>query len=357
MSWGSTGQWLLRGGGFLAMVVLAQLTAGWLGLEYWQPLINNQTLKIYTYQQDNLTSDIIFLGTSKTNRTVIPDVVEQELAGESLGPVSTFCLGQRGLGAQVQGIILRDVLESNDSPRLVVLGVTPASLNANHSGISDVLRFYASPADLARNIPRLRTPAHWQAAGRGLFRGMTSMWLRVWCGMRGDERGEQQASIRRLKGGRYRLLSPKRMQRLDQMPKNERQETLRRKSLQGRLLYMKDYHIGGAAVEGLEEIIFLTRRHGIGLALFNPPVTPEYRRAQYRPKEYAEYLGYIESITQREGIPFLDLDDGRLHLTIADFYDFGHLNAVGAQKASRRLARQLVGPALEELPVPGRKRP
>jgi len=346
--------WLLRFCGFLGLVLLTVSAAHWLGLGYWQPFINNQALKIYLYQRDRITPDILFLGTSKTNRAVIPTLVEAELGGAGKETVTAFCLGQRGISAHTQAIVLRDVLETNGSPRLVVLEVTPGALNANHSGFRDVLRFYASPGDLARAVPRLRTAAEWRAAGRGAFRGMTSLNLYAWCRLLRGGQERQLASMGRLKGGRYGAVPPGDMQRLSDMPAEEREALFRSMRDRGRRLFMRDYKIGGLAAKGLEEITCLASRRGIGLALFNPPVTPEYRRAIYRPDEYERYMVYLEQLVRREGIPFLDLDDGQLCLTAADFHDFGHLNVAGARKASRRLARDLVGPALSVSPVPGR---
>ncbi len=329
-------RWLLRCGGFLGLVLLAQFAARWLGLGYWQPFINNQALKIYVYQRDGLVPDVLFLGTSKVNRAVIPAVVQAE-------PATAFCLGQRGVSAETQAIVLRDVLESNRGPELVVLEVTPGMLNANHGGFPDVLRHYASTGDLVRALPRLRTAARWLAAGQGLFRGMTSLYLRSWCVLfRGGQEG-QLASIRRLRGAHYGPALPEELQSLEGMEAEERLDLLQGMRSRGRSMFMPQYEIGGAAAEGLEEIIRLTRNRGIDLALFNPPVTPVYRRALYRPEEYARFLEYVQRIALREGIPFLDLDDGRPGLTDADFYDYGHLNAAGAMKASRCLARELPG--------------
>lgn len=339
--------WLLRFCGFLGLVLLAVSAAHWLGLGYWQPFINNQALKIHLYQRDRIAPDILFLGTSKTNRAVIPTLVEAELAGAGMGTVTAFCLGQRGVSAHTQWIVLRDVLETNQSPRLVVLEVTPGMLNANHGGFRDVLRFYASPGDLVRAVPRLRTAAEWRAAGRGAFRGMTSLYLYAWCGLFRGGQERQLTTIRLLQGAHYGIEAPRAVERLSEMPAGERGALFRSMRDRGRRLFMRDYEIGGLPAAGLERIIRLCRREEIGLVLFNPPVTPEYRRALYRPEEHTGFLEYIERIARREGIPFLDLDDGRHHLTVADFHDFGHLNVAGARVLSQYMARDILAPALK----------
>lgn len=342
----SSTRWLLRCGGFLGLVLLANGAAQWLGLGYWQPFVNNQAQKIYVYQRDGLSPDVLFLGTSKVNRAVIQAVVGADQS-------NSFCLGQMGVSAQTQAIVLRDVLESNGCPRLVVLEVTPGMLNANHGGFTDVLRHYASPGDLVRAVPRLRSAAQWRAAGQGAFRGLTSLYLRSWCVLFRGGLQRQLDSIRRLRGGHYGPMVTRGLEGLDKMRPAEQRDLLRRMSDKGRRRFMHRFAIGGAAAEGLEEIIRLARNRGVGLALFNPPVTPEYRRALYQPGEYARFLEYVERIARREGIPFLDLDDGRLGLTSADFFDFGHLNAAGAEKASHCLVRDLLVPALAAPPVPG----
>lgn len=339
--------WLLRFGGFLGLVLVAHVAAQWMTLGYWQPLIHNQTMKIHLYQQDGLAPDLLFLGTSKTNRAVIPVMVERGLA-------TAFCLGQPGMSMQAQAMVLRDVLETNPDPRLVVLEVTPGALNANHGCFNDVLRFYASPGDLVRTHARLRSAARWRAAGQGLFRGMTSLYLRAWSRVLHGGQDRQLASIRRLKGGHFGPTLPKAIQRLSEMAVEDQQDLIRSMRVKGRRMYMRNFTIGGEPAEGLEEIIRLTRIRGIGLVLFNPPVTEDYRCALYRSDEYERYAGYVEKICRRERIPFIDLDDGRLDLTTADFRDFGHLNAAGAVKVSRLLTGEVLGPLLASPPVPGR---
>jgi hypothetical protein len=337
--------WLLRLGGFLGLILIAHVSAQWMKLGYWQPLIHNQTMKIHLYQRDGLAPDLLFLGTSKTNRAVIPVMVEQGLA-------TAFCLGQPGMSMQAQAMVLRDVLETNPGPRLVVLEVTPIALNANHGRFNDVLRFYASPGDLVRTLPRLRSAARWRAAGQGLFRGMTSLYLLAWRCVLGGGQDRQLASIRRLKGGHYGPTLPKTIQRLSEMAVEDQQDLIRTMRVEGRRMYMRNFTIGGEPAEGLENIIRLTRIRGLGLVLFNPPVTQDYRRALYRSGEYERYAGYVEEICLRERIPFINLDDGRLDLTSADFHDFGHLNAAGAVKVSRLLTCEVLPPLLESPPVP-----
>lgn len=346
----SQGRWLLRFAGFLAVLLLADAAARLGGIAYWQPLVNNQALKIHVLLRDEIDPDVLFLGTSKVNRAVIARVAAQELAAGGEGPVTVFGLGQRGMSLHAQRILLADLLAAGRRPRLVALEVSPITLNANHGGFTDVLRFYASPAELLRLAPQLRDAGHWRAAGRGLFRGLTCLYLRGWSVLLNDGQRPQLDGIRRSRGFRYRSAADPGARRLDDLSPEALQRLLAESRDRGRRRYMRDYRIGGEPARGLDAIMRMTREQEIPLVLFTVPVTGEYRRALYAPGDRERFLDYVREAAGRCEVPFLDLDDGRQGLTDRHFHDFGHLNPRGAERLTRRLAREL----LRSVPAPPR---
>jgi len=335
-------RWLLRFAGFLAVVLLADSAARLGGLAYWQPLVNNQALKVHVLLRDEIDPDVLVLGTSKVNRAVLARSLAAELAAGGTGPVTVFGLGQRGMSLHAQRILLADLLAAGRRPRMVLLEVSPITLNANHGGLTDVLRFYASPAELVRLAPRMRTAGHWRAAGRGLFRGLTCLYLRGWSVLFSDGQQGQLDRIRRCRGFRYLTADEPGARRLDEMPQPERQRLLAGTRDRGRRRYMRDYSIGGEPARGLDEVLRMTGELGIPLVLFTAPVAAEYRQALYGEGARERFLAHVNETAARSGVPFIDLDDGRLGLTGRDFHDFGHLNPRGAETLSRRLARELL---------------
>lgn len=352
----STRRWLLRIAGFLLVMVLFDAASNWLRISYWTPSANARALAIYVYQRQRVASDILFLGTSKINTAVIPAVIEGELS-KSLGrPVTAFCLGQPGTSAFTSWQVLRDVVTSNGSPAVVVLELSPASLNANHGHVPRDLRSYCSLLDLVEAAPWINSSERLVAASRGAFRGFTTSVLFATRGLYRDVVRAQVAALERKHGAQF---GPRRwpQRRLSDLTEEQHGQLLRDGVPWGRHEYMDRYEIGGAPEAAFRSICRLTRDRGIPLVVLDPPVAESYRLQIATPDEYRAFRSYLDDAAKYCAFERVELDPAFLGLTESDFLDLTHLNWDGAATLSRHLARTVLpgllaptapAPAIEE---------
>jgi hypothetical protein len=352
----STRTWLARIVGFLLVIVLSDAASSWLRISYWTPFANDRALAIYVYQRQRVAADILFLGTSKINAAVIPAVIEDELL-ERLGrPVTAFCLGQPGTSAFTSWQVLRDVVSSNGSPSVVVLELSPASLNANHGHIPRDLSSYCLLGDLVEATPWINSWERLVAASGGAFRGVTTCTL---SSTRAIYWGSVQPRLETFARKHGAQFGPRRrqQQRLSDLSEEQQRQTMRNALPWGRHEYMDRYEIGGAPEAAFRSICRLTRDRGIRLVVLDPPVADRYGRRIATPEESREFRDYLDRAAQTWSFERVELDSAALGLTDADFLNLTHLNWDGAATLSRHLARTVLpgllapaatAPAIEE---------
>ncbi len=334
----STRTWLLRIAGFLLVIVLSDVGSRWLRISYWTPFANDRALAIHVYQRQRVPADILFLGTSKINTAVIPAVIESELA-EKLGrPVTAFCLGQPGTSTFTSWQVLRDVVASNGSPRVVVLELSPASLNANHGHIPRDLRSYCSLGDLIEATPWIDSWQRLVAASGGAFRGLSTCTLFATRTLYWDSVQPRIEKLARKHGAQF---GPRQRQqrRLSDLTDEQQQQLVLGAVAWGRHEYMDRYEIGGAPEAAFRSICRLTRDRGIPLVVLDPPVADRYGRRIATPEESREFQSYLDHVAKTCAFESVELDPASLGLSDADFLDLTHLNWDGAATVSRHLVR------------------
>jgi hypothetical protein len=348
----STRTWLLRIVGFLLVIVLSDAASRWLRISYWTPFTNDRALAIYVYQRQRVAADIVFLGTSKINTAVIPAIIEGELS-KSLGrPVTAFCLGQPGTSAFTSWQVLRDVVASNGSPAVVVLELSPASLNANHGHIPRDLSSYCSLLDLVEAAPWINSSERLVAASGGAFRGFTTCTLSATRGFYWDSVRPRVEVFARKRGAQF---GPRRrqQQRLSGLTEEQQRQLMRDALPWGRHEYMDRYEIAGAPEAAFRSICRFTRDRGIRLVVLDPPVAERYRRRIATPDEYREFQSYLDHAAQTCSFERIELDPASLGLTDADFLNLTHLNWDGAATLSLHLAREVLpGLLAPAAPIP-----
>jgi hypothetical protein len=333
----STRSWLLRIVGFLLVIVLSDAASSWLRVGYWTASADNRALAIYVYQRQRVAADVLFLGTSKINTAVIPAVIEDTLS-ESLGrPVTAFCLGQPGTSAFTSWLVLRDVVSSNGSPGVVVLELSPASLNANHGHIPRDLSSYCSLLDLAGAAPWIDSPERLVAASEGAFRGLATCTLFATRALYWDSLRPRIEKLARRHGAQF---GPRQrpQKRLSDLTEEQQRQLMRDALPWGRHEYMDRYEIGGAPEAAFRSICRLTRDRGIPLVVLDPPVAERYGRRIATPDESRELRSYLDRAAPACSFKRVELDPAALGLTDADFLDLTHLNSDGAATLSRHLA-------------------
>jgi hypothetical protein len=339
--------WALRIAGFLTVVAAVGGLSEILGLKYWMPRINDRSLNIYLYQKEKIEPDVLIFGTSKILRGLIPESVDSELSDGLGREVSTYTLGQMSASCFANALIMRDVLESNRPPKVVILEVSPGALSEHHYNVPDALRHYASIPDLIRATPWLCDRERMSGAASGYFRGFAN--IALYAHHTAFPHG-LTAGLERLlmwRGRRYGITddSPVRLSELS--PK-------RRKRMAGNVarlsqrLHLDSYRIGGPPKAGFYRICRLARSLGIPLVVINPPVSDEYRRLTFSKAVADEYHRFMAEAERSEGFGFFDLDRGAPGLTDADFMDLGHLNSDGARKLSRYVARKILRPVMSD---------
>lgn len=337
----STRTWLLRIVGFLLAIVLSDAASHWLRIGYWTPFANDRALAIHVYQLQRVPADILFLGTSKINAAVIPAVIESELSATLGRPVTAFCLGQPGTNAFTSWQVLRDVVSSNGSPSVVVLELSPASLNANHGHIPRDLSSYCSLVDLVEAAPWINSPERLVATTGGAFRGLTTCTLSATRVFYWESVRPRVEALARKHGAQF---GPRRrqQQRLSDLSEEQQRQAMRNALPWGRHEYMDRYEIGGAPEAAFRSICRLTRDRGIRLVVLDPPVADRYGRRIATPDESREFRAHLDRAAQDWSFERVELNPASLGLSDADFLNLTHLNWDGAATVSRHLARTVL---------------
>jgi hypothetical protein len=110
---------------------------------------------------------------------------------------------------------------------------------------------------------------------------------------------------------------------------------------------LKDFTTGNSSLEALDELLTLLEKTNIGAALVVMPKATEIRRL-YHAENLHHFIDAISSLGQRHDCRFLDAFEWLADDMFSDGY---HLNTEGADNFSRRLAVELVAPALAAAPA------
>jgi hypothetical protein len=337
----------MRIAGFLTVVAAVGGLSEALGLKYWMPRINDRSLNIYLYQREEIDPDVLIVGSSKILRGLIPTLLDAELTDGLGREVSTYTVGQLGAGCFESSMVLRDVVESNRPPKVVIFEVSPGALSADHHNLPDALRYYASIPDLIRATPWLTDGKRMRGAASGFFRGFAN--IALYAHHTAFPHG-LTAGLERLLRWRGRIfgIPNQTPDRVSSLPPEQRRELAGGVALLARRLHMDRYRIGGPSEAGFHRCCRLARSLGIRLVVINPPVTDDYRRLMFSRAVTDEYLRFMMEAERTEGFEFFDLDRGNPELTDEDFLDLGHLNADGSQKFSRYMAREILLPIMAD---------
>lgn len=337
--------WTLRIVGFLAVIAIVGGLSQAVGLKYWMPRINDRSLNVYLYQRENIAPDVLIVGSSKALRGLIPAVIDGELAAHLGRRVTSFSVAQLNASCFASSMVLRDVLASNASPKIIIYEASPGALNANSENIPDALRYYASFPDVIRSAPWLTSGDRMNAAVTGCFRGFAN--LAFYAHHRAFPHGLTAGleKLLRRQGRMYGTTASSNV-RLSELSLEHRRGIIHGIRSRFWVRHMDSFRIGGAAEAGFHRSCRLAEAHGIPLIVFNPPVTDVYRQLIFSDAISEEYHQFMTRVEQTEGLDFHDLDSGVIPLTEDDFMDFGHLNNDGARKLSTFVATEILAPIL-----------
>lgn len=92
-------------------------------------------------------------------------------------------------------------------------------------------------------------------------------------------------------------------------------------------------------VSAFKDIINITQEEGVKLVIVTTPITDIMMSTN---RNYRDINRYFMSYSKRYGIEYIDYNVENLEFTdTVDFYDFQHLNQVGARKVNHHFSSRL----------------
>ncbi|MEB3289110.1 MAG: hypothetical protein VKI82_04285 [Leptolyngbya sp.] len=338
--------------------------------------------KVALYAQRVATegpADVMIVGSSRALRGVDPEALRRELAAFGYDNVSIFNFGINGATAQVVDLVLRQVLEPEHLPRLILWADGARAFN---SGRDDVTynAIVASPGyrELITQRPDMppapgaETVAPGDTAlthGRSLPQSYAAMdeWMSNYMGAlsavhpsRGALKTWMQSQVGTalptVGGETDRAEEPldapmpagSTIDRDGFLPLSVRFNPATYYQTYARVagLYDGDYddfRLDGVQIEALDALLDFTQDKGIPVVFINTPLSDEYLD-DYRQAAEEEFLRYMVMLsTTQPGFLFRDL--GQAWPQQYDYFsDPSHLNRYGAYQVSQRLAQDpLIG--------------
>jgi len=324
------------------IVILINPVADRVGIKHWQPTVVDDMASIYAYQHREAAADVLFIGTSRTYSAVMPGEVESEGGREGL-ELGAFNLGQPATSLVASVMVLRDVLPVGaEPPRIVVLEVAPASVNANNGFTGRSLRHYSSLPDSARAMLSFR---HAGAALEGLLRGAANLALLLYRPPTGEIGRAAVGGVVLRKGGLHEDSDERGpCDSVADWSPEQRRLTVRALRTEQRDRLLARYRIAGGPVAALEQAVALCRRRGARLLLVRYPEHVDYRE-MYLDGEDMAFEAFIHAFAAEHRVAYHDLA-ATMPLPESSFADLSHLNACGARELSRRITRELLVPVL-----------
>lgn len=328
-----------------ATCVLVAVTSavGHLGpLRYFAPLHHPPTNYVMRYRFGRKPVDVLVLGSSRVKSSVMPPVVQEQLAKAGLPGVKVAKLGVPGIEFYGQYLLLRDLVRGPHAPRLLVLEVAARSFNRNNSRLIFDLVNLGAPSDMVSFLARRAKPDERTKVLMGLFKGpMFTSELALVAFFRPRRQNP--------------IMVPEDMP--DEMTevlalKSWDKKTERLCALEAQTDFYQ-HHVDRFMERVAEETIRLARRRGMTVVLVNFPNTKDYQRRCVPPVAQERYERLIASLKKRTRVPFVRYPDMDRMQGKDDFFnDPEHMSPAGARHFSARLARDVIRPYLEQRKQP-----
>lgn len=111
------------------------------------------------------------------------------------------------------------------------------------------------------------------------------------------------------------------------------------------LRYLSDYRVGDTQVHSLEQLIDAVRADGATPILTALPQA-NWRRKFYSEDMWEKYTGVMRSVSERLGVPFVELSNEESGLTDESYFDDVHLKREYRQRMSEVVLQRVILPAL-----------
>ncbi len=337
----------------------------------------NEKLALYYQRLEEYgPADIMIVGSSRALRGIDPVALRKELAAIGYEDVSIFNFGINGATAQVVDLVIRQVLEPEQLPKLIIWADGARAFNSGRvdvthnaivasPGYRDLLTQRAETADAdadadADGASELAEPSSLPNSYAAM-----DQWMNDQLAAASSVYDDRE----RLKGWlQDRLVSAAKPipdgggpseEKLDApMPEGSIIDFNGFLALSVRFnpatyyqdyarvsgLYdgdYKDFHLNGQQDEAFLSLLDFTQQQNIPIVFINTPLTDEYLD-DYRQEAEAQFRRYmLEQSTTLAGFIFRDL--GELWPQRYDYFsDPSHLNRYGAYQVSNQLAQDLM---------------
>jgi len=330
--------------------------------------LNEKLALYYQHLEQSGPPAVMIVGSSRALRGVDPVALRKELAALGYDDISVFNFGINGATAQVVDLVIRQVLEPDQLPQLIIWADGARAFN---SGRADATYNTIAASPGYREVANRRSQeveATAETAEDAMATPPSSL-LNSYAAM--DERiSSQLASFSAVYGDRDRLKGwlQQQLASATPSPTSASEEALDAPMPAGSTIdfdgflalsirfnpatYYQDYarvsgrydrdyenfRLDGQQAEALANLLSFTQAQGIPLVFINTPLTDEYLD-DYRQAAEAEFLQHMLKLSTTEA-GFLFRDFAQLWPNRYDYFsDPSHLNRYGAYQVSSQIGQ------------------
>ncbi|MEQ8764501.1 MAG: SGNH/GDSL hydrolase family protein [Planctomycetota bacterium] len=331
-------------------------------LRFFQPQAEPTMRKVEVFREQAPTFDVIFLGSSRTRRALVPQTFEEEVAPLIGRELTAFNLGVNATMMPSYTIIARNLLHGDHRPSMLVLGLGARSFNSNSPRYDHTIRHLCGPLDLLGAYgPHLTSGDELLVVPEVMFRATSSL-IQLW--RRGtDEEVDLAKGIWELGGATYPALTARKSLPLmiddsdlrSIVPASEYRaqqvalaKATRYRIGQARRVLLEDYDVDGRCTTAFRELIDICRERSIRLVVLNLPVTEAFAKGAYVDGEYDAYLTRLRELCTEGAVPLFDLNRPPYRPPTFFFRDGDHLTREGAWYFTRLVTREVLANLLKE---------
>jgi hypothetical protein len=323
-----------------------------LSLWYCSPLVNHHLLKLYALATDANQYQIVILGSSVAERSLVPQVIEEQLQSRdpAAGPMRVYNCAVPGSMLPMYREAMRGIIGRWQRPRLVLLAVGPRDFNGASERVPEQLRYYTkTPRDYYRAFSQGWRPAQQAEAIHAYSHGLES--VLQWLDVPGYQ--ERVAFFQANQGGFFAYpLTPEAREinhRILPLEGPDRDRFQREKLGMARDKALIDFTIDAQIRAWFEETIQEARARDVTLVVVLTAESAWFQANAYQGSPNARdlTLAYVREVCRREGVPFFDLSAPPFRPDEHSFYDgCQYLDVEGSIKLTRLVTQEVLLPAL-----------
>ncbi|MEZ5330516.1 MAG: hypothetical protein R2991_00365 [Thermoanaerobaculia bacterium] len=310
------------------------------GLAHWSR--SGDERKIAVLERSDEVPEVLLLGSSRVKFGLAGSAIEERLSDRLGREIRAYNAALPSSGVLEASWIFDQLVARLGCPKALVADVNVEGVNAASDRLEQGLRLYLPASRWLGVLPQLRDREQLDAVLAGLATGYGHL-LYALDYPPGSAAARQEA--RRAWRCRGSIYGPPEVScarrgrtSLAQEPETQLRRQLRWYRIRLRTLHQLDsFRLGGLPRQGLEELIASCRRCGTQLVLVTLPTLYPWREWGWE-EPVAETARMAQELADARGVRYVDFTPLGEELTLADFYDPGHLSRRGALTLSRRVA-------------------